>query len=40
MFKMDSSDGRGVVRVLSFSLKQSSGANQKKKEKDVGKRNI
>ena len=38
---MDSSDeGRGAVKVLSFSLKLSSGANQKKKEKVVGVGNI
>ena len=39
---MDSSDWRGVAKcwVLLFSLKPSSGANQKKKEKDVSTENV
>ena len=37
---MDSSDGKVAVGVLLLSLELSSGANQKKKEKDVSKGNI
>ena len=31
---------KGAVRILFFSLKPSSGANQKKKKKDMGAGNI
>ena len=37
---MGSSDGKIAVGVLLLSLELSSGANQKKKEKDVSKGNI
>ena len=41
ILKMDSSDEKVLIeRVLLFSLRLSSGTNQKKKEKDVGARNI